>query len=71
MLKKEIFQIIISPYLFLQKTKIAIACELYDKKISTNEFGFTNVSMGIAMVKQGGHAFHCDTTYGYRLALGT
>uniref|UniRef100_A0A1S4J9H4 Ionotropic receptor 75a N-terminal domain-containing protein n=2 Tax=Culex quinquefasciatus TaxID=7176 RepID=A0A1S4J9H4_CULQU len=56
---------------FFKKTKIAIARELYDKKISTNEFGFTNVSMGIAMVKQGGHAFHCDTTYGYRLALET
>lgn len=58
-------------YILLQKTKIAIARELYDKKISNNEFGFTNVSMGIAMVKQGGYAFHCDTTYGYRLALGT
>lgn len=54
----------------LQTTNITVAQELFKQKIVPNMFGFSNVSMGIALVKRGGYAFHCDTTYGNNLILG-
>lgn len=47
----------------LQRTKRPIILQLYERKILPNEYGFVNVSLGTALVKQGGHAFHCDTSY--------
>uniref|UniRef100_A0A182N506 Ionotropic glutamate receptor C-terminal domain-containing protein n=1 Tax=Anopheles dirus TaxID=7168 RepID=A0A182N506_9DIPT len=52
------------------RTNDPIALQLYEKHVLPNKDGFLNVSDGIALIKQGGHAFHCDTTYGYTHILG-
>lgn len=51
-------------FILFQRTNIAVARELYERKVLTHEFGFTNVSMGLSLVKRGGYAFHCDNSYG-------
>uniref|UniRef100_A0A182VQS8 Ionotropic glutamate receptor C-terminal domain-containing protein n=1 Tax=Anopheles minimus TaxID=112268 RepID=A0A182VQS8_9DIPT len=50
---------------FFMRTKDPVAIDLYHRRILPNRQGFVNVSTGIALVRQGGHAFHCETTYGY------
>lgn len=48
----------------LQRTNVDVIHDLYERKVLSHEFGFTNVSMGISLVKRGGYAFHCDNSYG-------
>ncbi|XP_062698788.1 uncharacterized protein LOC134284201 [Aedes albopictus] len=54
---------------YLNKTKDPIAVELYHKKILNGEDNFLNVTEGIARVKRGGYAFHCETAYVYPLIV--
>ena len=58
-----------SLFLSLQKTKDPIAVELYHRKILNGEDNFLNVTEGIARVKRGGYAFHCETAYVYPLIV--
>uniref|UniRef100_A0A182Q7Q3 Ionotropic receptor 75a N-terminal domain-containing protein n=1 Tax=Anopheles farauti TaxID=69004 RepID=A0A182Q7Q3_9DIPT len=56
---------------YFMRTTDPIAIELYEKRVLPSSDGFLNVSDGIALIKKGGHAFHCDTTYGYTHILET
>uniref|UniRef100_A0A182M0W1 Ionotropic glutamate receptor C-terminal domain-containing protein n=1 Tax=Anopheles culicifacies TaxID=139723 RepID=A0A182M0W1_9DIPT len=56
---------------FFMRTKDPVAIDLYHKRILPNREAYVNVSTGIALVKQGGHAFHCETSYGYTHVLET
>ncbi|XP_062565510.1 ionotropic receptor 75a-like [Armigeres subalbatus] len=56
---------------YFNRTNITIALELYERKVLPNKQGFVNVSTGIELVKQGGYAFHCDSSYGYTLIADT
>ncbi|KFB40629.1 AGAP001812-PA-like protein [Anopheles sinensis] len=54
---------------FFARTTNPIALKLYNEKIAPNKYGFVNLTFGIQLVKGGGYAFHCDTTYGYTHVL--
>ncbi|XP_052902843.1 ionotropic receptor 75a-like [Anopheles moucheti] len=56
---------------FFTRTKDPVAIDLYRRRILPSKEGFVNVSAGIALVRQGGHAFHCETSYGYTHVLET
>ncbi|XP_058823903.1 ionotropic receptor 75a-like [Topomyia yanbarensis] len=47
-----------------QTTKKTTDIQLYRQKVLPNKLGFVNATTGIALVKQGGYAFLCDTSYG-------
>ncbi|XP_052565965.1 uncharacterized protein LOC120415367 [Culex pipiens pallens] len=55
----------------LQRTNVDVVHELYERKVLSHEFGFTNISMGISLVKKGGYAFHCDNSYGNTFIMRT
>ncbi|XP_053670025.1 ionotropic receptor 75a-like [Anopheles nili] len=56
---------------FFQRTRVPVAMQLYERKILPNKYGFVNLTFGIQLVKQGGYAFHCETSYGNELIIET
>ncbi|XP_052889172.1 ionotropic receptor 75a-like [Anopheles moucheti] len=58
-------------YDFFRRTKNPTALQLYETKILPNKYGFVNISFGIQLVKRGGYAFHCETSYGNTLIIET
>ncbi|XP_053666015.1 ionotropic receptor 75a-like [Anopheles marshallii] len=58
-------------YDFFRRTKDPTALKLYESKILPNKYGFVNLSFGIQLVKRGGYAFHCETSYGNTLIIET
>ncbi|XP_055604987.1 ionotropic receptor 75a-like [Uranotaenia lowii] len=52
-------------HFYFKISKDRFVQEVYDKKVVPGRYGFVNMSTGIALVKRGGFAFQCDTTYGY------
>uniref|UniRef100_A0A182N505 Uncharacterized protein n=1 Tax=Anopheles dirus TaxID=7168 RepID=A0A182N505_9DIPT len=56
---------------FFRRTNYSAARKLYETKISSNQHSFINVSVGVQLVKQGGYAFGCDTSYAYSQVLDT
>uniref|UniRef100_A0A182SE23 Ionotropic glutamate receptor C-terminal domain-containing protein n=1 Tax=Anopheles maculatus TaxID=74869 RepID=A0A182SE23_9DIPT len=50
-------------YDFFRRTKSQEALKLYETKILPNKYGFVNISFGMQLVKRGGYAFHCETSY--------
>ncbi|XP_049287603.1 ionotropic receptor 75a-like [Anopheles funestus] len=56
---------------FFDRTKNPTALKLYETKILPNKYGFVNLSLGMQLVKRGGYAFHCETSYGNSLIIET
>uniref|UniRef100_A0A182QB36 Ionotropic glutamate receptor C-terminal domain-containing protein n=1 Tax=Anopheles farauti TaxID=69004 RepID=A0A182QB36_9DIPT len=54
---------------FFNRTKNPAALKLYQTKILPNKFAFVNLSFGVQLVKRGGYAFHCETSYGNTLLI--
>ncbi|XP_035893110.1 ionotropic receptor 75a-like isoform X1 [Anopheles stephensi] len=58
-------------YDFFHRTKSPEALRLYETKILPNKYGFVNLTFGMQLVKRGGYAFHCETSYGNALIIDT
>ncbi|XP_053670013.1 ionotropic receptor 75a-like [Anopheles nili] len=56
---------------FFNRTNDPVAIELYHARILPNKDGFQHISAGLTLVKQGGHAFHCDIAYGNHIIIET
>uniref|UniRef100_A0A6E8V0X4 Ionotropic glutamate receptor C-terminal domain-containing protein n=1 Tax=Anopheles coluzzii TaxID=1518534 RepID=A0A6E8V0X4_ANOCL len=57
---------------FFRRTNNPAALKLYETKILPNRYGgFVNLSFGMQLVRQGGYAFHCETSYGNALIIET
>uniref|UniRef100_A0A182VBD3 Uncharacterized protein n=1 Tax=Anopheles merus TaxID=30066 RepID=A0A182VBD3_ANOME len=57
---------------FFLRTNNPTALKLYETKILPNKYGgFVNLSFGMQLVRQGGYAFHCETSYGNALIIET
>nr|QXO34898.1 ionotropic receptor Ir75h2 [Anopheles arabiensis] len=55
-----------------RRTNNPAALKLYETKILPNRYGgFVNLSFGMQLVRQGGYAFHCETSYGNALIIET
>uniref|UniRef100_A0A182K342 Ionotropic glutamate receptor C-terminal domain-containing protein n=1 Tax=Anopheles christyi TaxID=43041 RepID=A0A182K342_9DIPT len=54
---------------YFHRTTNPVALKLYETKILPNKYGFVNVTFGMQLVKQGGYAFHCETSYGNTLII--
>ncbi|XP_050083946.1 ionotropic receptor 75a-like [Anopheles aquasalis] len=50
---------------FFNRTKDPVAIKLHQERVLPNKQVYVNVSHGIALVKKGGHAFQCETSYAY------
>nr|QXO35077.1 ionotropic receptor Ir75h2 [Anopheles quadriannulatus] len=54
------------------RTNNPTALKLYETKLLPNRYGgFVNLSFGMQLVRQGGYAFHCETSYGNALIIET
>uniref|UniRef100_A0A182P5M8 Uncharacterized protein n=1 Tax=Anopheles epiroticus TaxID=199890 RepID=A0A182P5M8_9DIPT len=56
---------------FFHRTTNPAALKLYEAKILPSRYGFVNLTFGMQLVKQGGYAFHCETSYGNALIIET
>ncbi|XP_055604989.1 ionotropic receptor 75a-like [Uranotaenia lowii] len=54
---------------FLNITRDITLIKIYHRKILPNKYAFVNVTDGLALVKKGGYAFNCDTSYAYTWIL--
>ncbi|XP_040156950.1 ionotropic receptor 75a-like [Anopheles arabiensis] len=55
-----------------RRTNNPAALKLYETKVLPNRYGgFVNLSFGMQLVRQGGYAFHCETSYGNALIIDT
>ncbi|XP_035781910.1 ionotropic receptor 75a-like isoform X2 [Anopheles albimanus] len=50
---------------FFNRTNDPVAIKLHRERVLPNKHVYVNVSEGIALVKKGGHAFQCETSYAY------
>uniref|UniRef100_A0A182TF54 Uncharacterized protein n=1 Tax=Anopheles melas TaxID=34690 RepID=A0A182TF54_9DIPT len=54
-----------------RRTNNPAALKLYETKVLPSRYGgFVNLSFGMQLVRQGGYAFHCETSYGNALIIG-
>ncbi|XP_055543690.1 ionotropic receptor 75a-like [Wyeomyia smithii] len=56
---------------FFNRTKDPAAIELFKKKILESPEKPTNITHGVALIRKGGYAFHCDVGYAYPILKST